>query len=92
MKPRIFVGSSTEGLKIAYPLQENLEHDAEITVWPQGVFELSTPTLLSLIKGLGNFDFGIFVFSPDDVVKIRGKEVSADIPHRAAEFYEYLIP
>jgi len=38
-RPRIFVGSATESLDIAYAVQENLEHNAEITVWTQGIFE-----------------------------------------------------
>lgn len=66
-----------EGLTIAYAIQQNLLHDAETTVWDQGVFELSGTTIESLSKTLSRSDFGVFVFSPDDVLKIRGKESSS---------------
>lgn len=74
MKPRIFIGSSVEGLKVAYAVQQNLAHDAETTVWDQSIFELSRTNIESLGNILDSIDFGIFVFSPDDAVVLRGKE------------------
>jgi len=73
MKPKIFIGSSTEQLEIAYFIQENLEHDSQTTVWTQGIFKLSNNVLDSLIKSLNDFDFAIFVFHPDDITQIRNE-------------------
>ncbi|HEX9929963.1 MAG TPA: nucleotide-binding protein [Pyrinomonadaceae bacterium] len=70
-KPRVFIGSSVEGLQIANNIQLLLEHTAEPTVWTQGVFEATGNTLDDLIDLLDKVDFGIFVFSPDDIAKIR---------------------
>jgi tetratricopeptide (TPR) repeat protein len=73
-KPKLFIGSSVEGLNIAYALQENLKFVSEVTVWTQGVFNLSETSLESLINVLEESDFGVFVFTPDDYIKIRGKK------------------
>jgi hypothetical protein len=74
-KPRVFIASSVEGLDLAYAVQENLEHSVEVTVWTQGIFGLSEYALTDLVKGIDKFDFAIFIFSFDDVSKIRNKEV-----------------
>lgn len=71
-KPKIFIGSSIEGLDIANAVQQNLDHEAEVTIWTQGIYKLSTTIITTLIKSLDNFDFAIFVFSPDDLTIIRG--------------------
>ncbi|HDX8377141.1 TPA: nucleotide-binding protein [Aeromonas dhakensis] len=74
MKPRLFIGSSVEGLGVAYSIQQNLMHDLEATVWDQGVFGLSQTTIDALEKALEASDFGVFVFSPDDMTVMRNIE------------------
>ena len=77
MKPRLFIGSSIEAVKIAYAVQQNLRDEAEVTVWDQGVFKLSAFALESLLGILDTSDFGLFIFSPDDVLTIREDEIAS---------------
>ena len=77
MKPAVFIGSSSEGLDLAYAIQENLAVDAEATVWSQGVFEPSKCTLAALEEGLDRFQFGVFVFSQEDLLTLRKERYSA---------------
>jgi hypothetical protein len=74
LKPHVFVGSSSEGVSVAYAIQENLERRAEVAVWDQDVFRPGEYTLESLLIELNRADAGILVFTPDDVSVIRGVE------------------
>src|SRR4051794_12618783 len=73
MKPSLFVGSSKESLYITHAIQNNLYHDAEVTPWSQAEFKLSDTSLQSLLEILDQCDFGVFVFAPDDITKMRNK-------------------
>ena len=73
IKPRVFIGSSLEGKRVANAIHAKLRYVADCTVWTDGVFGLSAPTLASLMKQVEDSEFGIFVFSPDDVVEMRDK-------------------
>ncbi|MFJ9500015.1 nucleotide-binding protein [Brevibacillus centrosporus] len=74
-KPEIFIGSSVEGLPVAYEIQNALEHDADCIVWPQGVFEPGSVTLHDLIGMTRQVDFAIFAFTPDDLTRYRNQDV-----------------
>ena len=78
-RPSVFIGSSTEGLKIAKALQVLLEDPCEVTIWSQGVFGLrSQGTLESLVLALDEYDFAVLVLTADDLVTSR--EASAAAP------------
>ena len=71
-RPRVFIGSSSEGLEIAESIQLNLDHSCEVTIWSQGVFGLGWGTLETLVEQLDNYDFSILVLTPDDMIESRG--------------------
>jgi len=74
MKPHIFIGSSAEAKRLCGALQAALQHDVRVRAWHQ-VFPLSAGTLDTLQKEFSESDFAIFVFSPDDLAKIRDVEL-----------------
>lgn len=70
--PRAFIGSSTEGLEIANSIQAQLQYELDCEVWNQGtVFGLGNSTLEALEQAVLTYDFGIFIFTPDDQIRIR---------------------
>ncbi len=75
--PTMFIGSSLEGLEVARSIEVNLEKDAEITLWSNGVFGLNEGFLESLVNALEKFDFAVLVLTPDDLVTSRRKSAQA---------------
>lgn len=77
LRPSVFIGSSTEGLRIAKYIQVLLDHTCEATIWSQGIFGLGEGTLESLVLAVEKFDFAILVLTPDDMTTSREKEVQS---------------
>lgn len=74
MKPRIFIGSSSEGLPTAQFVKKSLKKDFDCVIWNDGpVFGLGLSYLDSLLKAGSMFDFGILVATKDDKTKSRDK-------------------
>jgi predicted nucleotide-binding protein len=75
-KPRGFIGSSREGLGVADKLLQCLADYADIKPWDLMV-QPGKYVLESLAEELEKSQFGIFVFTPDDVLKLRQEEYVA---------------
>lgn len=73
-RPKLFIGSSAEGLDYAKALQVNLDRACEVTIWSQGVFGLSGGTLEQLVEFIQTMDFGVLIVTPDDLIESRGKK------------------
>jgi len=73
MAHRVFVGSSRESIEVARSLQSLLD-DCVVEVWDQGIFELNQDLLSGLLAALDRAQFGVFVFAPDDVRRMRGRQ------------------
>lgn len=76
-RPRVFIGSSSEALRVAEAIHSNLDLEFECTVWNQGVFGLSTMNLESLEQQIGDADFAVLVVSPDDTTESRGNATAS---------------
>ena len=73
-KPSIFIGSSSEAIRIAGQVQHDLSSIARPKLWSQGVFGLGWGTLETLIAEVAKHDFAILVLSPDDRTMSRDVE------------------
>lgn len=73
MKPRVFIGSSTEGLGVAKFVKDYLSTNYDCIVWNEDVFNANENFLDTLLKAASLFDFGVMIFSSDDETKVRHK-------------------
>lgn len=65
MKPRIFLGSSTQQAKLLGAIERGLEDIAEVHAW-MTVFNPGVSTLDRLVELTHEVDFAVFVFGQDD--------------------------
>jgi CRP/FNR family cyclic AMP-dependent transcriptional regulator len=72
-QPAVFIGSSSEGLRVAECLHQALRR-AELVphLWSNGVFECSKTTIEDLARLAAESDFAILVLTKDDVTISRG--------------------
>ncbi len=73
-RPRLFLGSSVEGLPVADAVRLAFDHGpAEIVLWSDAgsVFKPSRTPIEDLSAAVDAFDFAAFVVTPDDILKIR---------------------
>lgn len=80
IKKRLFIGSSSEELKLAEIVRDTLSSDFDVTiwndnVWDSAVFKINQNFLADLLKASLQFDYGILLGTTDDKVIVRGQEV-----------------
>jgi len=71
-RPRLFIGSSGEGKRLAEAIQLNMDGEIESEVWSQGGLGLGETPIESLDRVSLEFDFAALVVTPDDIVESRG--------------------
>lgn len=71
MKPRIFIGSSREGLHVAERIKDFFKEDYDCFLWTDDIFKNNESFLETLVKSASLFDFGFMVFSADDKLIVR---------------------
>lgn len=76
MKPRIFIGSSSEGLEVAKKVKKIFEAEYDCHIWNEDIFKENENFLETLLKSASLFDFGFLVFSKDDLTNKRHKQFS----------------
>jgi len=72
-KPRVFIGSSGEGVKIARVVQLLVNHDVDSEIWTQGSFSLTKGNLENLMEVKNRVDYAVLILTPDDLVTKRAK-------------------
>ena len=73
VKPKVFIGSSKASVEVAHAMADVLEESAEVTVWDEDVFRLSTGFLQDLFAAPNQYDFAVMVWAPDDVTGSKGQ-------------------
>lgn len=75
--PEVFIGSSSEGERVARAIELHLHRHANVTIWMNGVFTPGVSFLQSLLNALGRFDFAVLILTPDDLLEKRDASYSS---------------
>jgi CRP/FNR family transcriptional regulator, cyclic AMP receptor protein len=71
--PKVFLGSSVEGLKLVRMLEDELQHDKfDLQSWARNGFEAGVLTMEALVAAAQGADFAVFIATPDDIAEKRG--------------------
>jgi hypothetical protein len=75
MKPKLFLGSSSEAIRILNKVTGYLDKTVEVVTWTnKSVFTPNRGTLESLIKQTKLADFSILIATKDDLINSRGQK------------------
>src|SRR5882724_10749737 len=74
--PKVFVASSTKDVRLAIAVQSNLP-SCEVTLWDRRSYYGIENFLDSLMRSVQEADFGVFVFSPSDIIVRDGVKYGA---------------
>jgi len=85
-KPRVFVGSSSEGLQIGEAMFSYLSHETEPTLWTHQIFTPGAYPLEALDDVMRRHFFAVLVASPDDELVKRGVSAPAMRDNLLLEF------
>jgi len=66
-RPRLFVGSSTQGRPTAELFADGMAEIADVTLWSQGIFTPPLPNAEGVLDATRDFDFAAFVMAPGEV-------------------------
>jgi len=75
--PALFIGSSSEGNRIAREVELQLKDYVKVNLWSNGIFSLGKGTLEALINALDDFDFAVMVLTPDDLIETRNQNYTS---------------
>src|SRR5690606_21198178 len=78
VRPTLFIGSSTEALKLARTLKDRLAPVADVTLWTDDSYKKPGEFFLdSLVAAPSRYDFALLLFGKDDKRILRGKTQTA---------------
>ena len=76
-RPRMVIASSAESIEDARALQVALDVWFEVTVWDQGLAEVSDYTMDALVREIGESSFGVIFANAEDERVSRGRVTPA---------------
>lgn len=89
-KPRVFIGSAQESLKIAERVKLLLSSTCNVFIWTDDIFKSNESPLQTLLTEACLFDFGIMILSADDYTTSRGNGFDSARDNTLFEFGIFL--